>query len=287
MSADPRSDPASARAGAKARARSQVRALSRLPGYRLRLATPGRRPLPSFVIIGAQRAGTTSVYEWICSQPGAMAAVRKEIHYFDVNYDRGENWYKSHFRAGRPGMATGEASPYMLFHPLSPERAARDLDGATRYVALLREPVARAVSQYWHEYAAGHEHEPFDRAIALEAERLQGSHDVVLRGEGHYSHQHHSYAARGEYASQLRRWFEAVGRDRLLVVESEQVLRDPVAAGEVLEWLGLPASSSSLPVLNGAARASDAPSSTIDSLRGHFARHNNELFELLGREMWV
>lgn len=271
----------------KAISRSTARAIAKAPAARVRRATSSRRLLPSFIIIGAQRAGTTSLYEWICSQPGMTAAFKKEVHYFDLHYDRGEEWYRSHFRLDRTGTKTGEASPYMLFHPLAPERAAHDLSDSTRFIALLREPVDRAVSHYWHERKGGKETESFDRAIALEPKRLAGAEEALRKGEYRYAHQHYSYAARGEYAGQLRRWFDAVGRDRVLVVECEKVFNDASAAGEVLEWMGLPPSTAGFPSLNGAKRKSRSAAETIESLQERFVAHNAELFELLGRELWV
>jgi hypothetical protein len=255
------------------------------PGSWWRWTTAAKRPLPDFVIIGAQRAGTTSLYRWLSDQTGIAPASKKEVHYFDLYYGQGERWYRSHFRLPEPGTITGEASPYMLFHPLAAGRAARDLDEATRFIVLLREPVERAVSQYWHERKGNRESESFEQAIALEGERMRGTEEVVCRGDRSYAHQHYSYVARGEYAGQLRRWFDAVGRDRVLVLESERVFAD---GGEtVLQWLGVESGALEFPSLNGAGRSSTADEGLLAKLRAHFEPHNQELFELLGTELWT
>jgi hypothetical protein len=251
-----------------------------------RLASADSRSLPYFVIIGAQRAGTSSLYSWLCGQPTVKPALRKEVHYFDVNYDKGERWYRAHYLLERKGIITGEASPYMLFHPLAPARAAADLPPTTKYIALLREPVSRLVSQYWHERRFGFETEPFERAISLESERLEGAAELVASGGRSFAHQHFSYVARGEYAGQLRRWFGAVGREQVLVVESEKMFADPGTTAGVLEWLGLPTCDAPLPMKNSAARTSKPDNELISSLYRHFQPHNEELFELLGQEMW-
>jgi hypothetical protein len=261
--------------------------MSLAPGEWLRRATASRRSMPDFVIIGAQRAGTTSLYEWICAQDKVVPAHRKEVHYFDFYYARGTNWYRSWFPVDKPGQVTGEASPYMLFHDLSPQRAAKDLPATTRFIALLREPVDRAVSHYWHERKAGHEKESFERAIDLEPSRMRGAEEAILAGKRNYEHQHHSYASRGEYAGQLRRWFDAVGRDRVLVLETEQVTKSPDVANSILEWLDLPPSSIGFPSLNSARRSSRSRAEALEALKGHFEPHNEELFELLGRELWA
>jgi hypothetical protein len=267
--------------------RREVGRAVRLPTSLWRWATAPQRPLPDFVIIGAQRAGTTSLYKYLCTQQSVARASRKEVHYFDVHYDRGERWYKSHFDMARPGTVTGEASPYMLFHPLAPERAAHDLSDQTRFIALLREPVDRAISQYWHERKGNKEAESLERAIALESERLAGTDEVVRRGERSYAHQHYSYVARGEYAGQLRRWFDAVGRERVLVLECERVYADSQVPADVLHWLGLPPSSAPYPSLNAAARSTSVDAGLLAELHRHFEPHNEELFELLGTELWT
>jgi hypothetical protein len=268
------------------RATKTVRRARSLPGQLWREVTASRRSLPAFVIIGAQRAGTTSLYKWLSELPEVEPALRKELHYFDTNYSRGERWYKSNFPVSAPGKMTGEATPYMLFHPLAPERASRDLDGTTRFIVLLREPVERAVSQYWHERDRRWESEPFERALALEVERLNGAEEMIRRGRASDSHQHHSYLARGAYAGQLRRWFGAVGRDRILVLEFERLLADPSVASGVATWLGLEPSKRPIPSMNAVSRQKALSAEVGERLRLHFEPFNEDLFELLGTELW-
>src|SRR5690242_13181924 len=103
-------------------------------------ATARYRLAPHFLIVGAQRCGTTSMFKTLRQHPSVIApALQKGIHYFDKNYDRGEDWYRSHFplrltaaRAEKRGGVvpmTGESSPYYMFHPLAPDRIAADLPG--------------------------------------------------------------------------------------------------------------------------------------------------------------
>jgi hypothetical protein len=209
----------------------------------------------------------------------------KELHYFDVHYDRGERWYRTHYPIAR-GARSIESSPYMLFHPLAPVRAGADLPAKTRFIALLRDPVERAISHYWHERRLGRETEPLEVALALEDERLAGQTELVERGEKSFQHRNRSYQARGLYADQLRRWFEAVGPDRILIVESEELFRRPEVASEVLDWLGLERFDVPFPAVNEARREHEADIAVQQNLNRHFAPHNEELFELLGRRMW-
>ena len=263
-----------------------ARTLRNSPLQRLgvRGLTAGRRQWPDFIIIGAQRAGTTSLTKWLYSHPQVEPARTREVHFFDLNYDRGLRWYRSNFPIRREGQVTGESTPYMLFHPLAPERAARDLPDTTRFIVLLRDPVERAISQYWLNRRRHHETESFSRALELEPERLAGQEEIVRSGRRSDSHQRFSYVARGQYAEQIERWFGHVGRDRVEVVQSEEMFES--AADGVLTWLGLPPSERPFPRGNDAIRHEEADAADIARLRAHFAPYNRDLEELLGRPFW-
>lgn len=217
-------------------------------------ATAFARVLPSFLIVGAQRCGTTSLYRALSAHPLLLKPVRhKGVHYFDVAYGRGLPWYQGHFplRAaaarltGRHGTEPRafESSPYYLFHPLAGERIAVDLPGV-KLVVLVRDPVERACSAHAHELARGFETEAcFERAVELEAERLAGAEESLRAGPDavHHSHRHHAYLARGRYADQLDRLEPLFGRDRVLVLDSHAFFARPERVYDrVLEFLGVP-----------------------------------------------
>jgi hypothetical protein len=264
-----------------------VRRLEAASTFSARYLSADWRPLPHFVILGTQRGGTTSLYRWLATHPDVAPALKKEVHYFDGHYDKGLRWYRAHFPLRHRGRISGESCPYLLFHPLAPERVARDLPTETRFIVLLREPAERAVSQYWHWRQQGRfETESLERAIELEPERLALQRDRFLRGERSVEHIAFSYLARGEYAGQLRRWFDAVGRERILVLESERLSSDRAVSEQVLDWLGLSPHGQPFPVTNAARRLEDTDPALMDRLRTHFEPHNRELFELLGHELW-
>ena len=112
------------------------------------------RALPALVVLGAQKAGTTSFYHYLSQHPETVTPSRKEVHYFDNNYRRGLNWYRAHFckqsDLGRGRHFTFEANPYYLFHPAVPKHVAAKLTDA-KFVVMLRNPIKRAYSHYWHE----------------------------------------------------------------------------------------------------------------------------------------
>src|SRR5207244_9402765 len=92
-------------------------------------ATASVRPLPNFLILGAQKAGTTALYAYLRWHPQITGPSFKEVSFFDRHYARGERWYRAHLPVRRRGLV-GEASPSYLFHPLAPERVARMLPDA-------------------------------------------------------------------------------------------------------------------------------------------------------------
>jgi hypothetical protein len=216
-------------------------------------ASQTARSLPTFVIAGAQRSGTSSLYRALLQHPNIRPPVlHKGVHYFDLHYDRGLPWYRSHFplratlerarrRTGAPAM-TFESSPYYLFHPLAGQRLASDLPGI-KVVSLIRDPVERAFSAHAHELARGYETEPFERALDLEAERTRGERERMLADPTYNSsrYQHQSYVARSRYVDQLEDLASHVGRDQLLVVDSHRLFEDAAPAmKEVFDFLELP-----------------------------------------------
>jgi hypothetical protein len=241
--------------------------------------------VPHFLIIGAQRSGTTSLYAYLTQHPLVVPAVRKEVRYFDRHFANGIDWYRAQLRAdAASGRQTGEATPYYLFHPLVPGRVAACAP-RVKLVVLLRNPVDRAHSHFQHEVRRGFETLSFDAAIAAEPERLADETERILADDRYpaFNHLHYSYLARGHYAVQLRTWLAEFPRDQLLVLESEGFYRDPGAAvGQVCAFLGLPRIElGTFAVHNGAAYPPMAEA-TRRRLSDHFAAANRELVELLG-----
>ena len=188
------------------------------------------------------------------------------MHYFYLNYERGEGWYRGHFpndvrravarRRTGVEMMCGEASPYYLFHPLVPERA-RALVPDARLIVLLRDPVARALSHYHHhEVALGMEPLTFEQALEAEPGRLDGEERGQFPGYVSVAHQHHSYVARGHYADQLERWLGLFPRDQVLILVSEDFFADtPGVVGQILDFLDLRRRCPATPAFGSPTRA--------------------------------
>lgn len=263
-----------------------------------RRSTAALRLRPDFVIIGAQRSGTTSLYNYLAQHPCVAPARRKEIHYFDLSFDRGERWYTSHFptklarwlhRSLRdPFYLTGEASPYYLYDPDVPSRFARQLPRA-KLIALLRNPADRAISHYFHERHKGREKLPLARAIEQEPARLAfdaRTPSAQAFARHAWAHRRYSYLARGRYAEQLERWQRLFQPERLLVLASEDLFHAPrTVYRRVLQFLRLPSwEPASYPQLNARPYTEDITGVRGELLR-YFRPHNERLYELIGRDL--
>lgn len=263
-------------------------------------ATAPLRLGPAFLMIGAQRCGTTSLFRALAAHPQVVhPAFHKGVNYFDLNYYRGPDWYRGHFpvaeiarrrRAGSGDPVAFEASGYYLYHPLAMERIGRDLPDV-KLVVMLRDPVERAFSAHKHEYARGFEWETFERALELEDDRLIGEIDRMRADPGYESfpHRHHSYRHRGHYADQLERVFAHFPRAQVHIIESEAFFAKPAAEYQyLLEFLGLRPFEPADFDQHNARPSSPMDADTRRMLEQHYQPHNERLTSLLGRSpQWV
>ncbi len=148
--------------------------------------------LPNFVIIGAPRSGTTSLSAYLGTHPQVFMSREKELHFFDRRFHRGIEWYARQFARAKGKIGIGEATPRYMY---GAEAIARmyELLPETKLIAILRNPVDRAYSHYWHFRARGWEPLDFARAIAAEE-----------RGEQDHSRTRRSYLEDGRYLKYLR-----------------------------------------------------------------------------------
>jgi hypothetical protein len=256
-----------------------------------RQLTAPLRGLPSALIIGAQKGGTTSLFNYLVQHPDVIPPLGKELHYFDLHFARGASWYRGRFPYAhrlRGGALTLEGSPYYMLHPHVPQRVAELLPNV-KLIAVLRNPVDRALSNYQHEVRAGREPLSFAEALDRESERLAGEADRLQNDPGYYSWNHHRYAytRRGLYLEHLRRWVpHPFPRSQLLVLQSEWLFRDPPAAtAAVYRFLGLPPHQleGHRPFLRGNYDRG-MPEELRTRLATYFEPHNRELFQWLGEE---
>ena len=197
--------------------------------YLYRFGTFGLRQKPEFLVIGAQKAGSTSLYEYLVQHPLISAAKTKEVQYFSNLFINGERWYRSNFPfLWRQGM-TGEATPYYLFHPLAPKRI-HNYNPAMKIIVVLREPVKRAISHYYHAVSHGFESREIAEAFTNEECMVKEEEKKLCADPTFQSfkHQELSYVSRGFYAKQLDRYAHLFNADNLLILRSEDLFEDPL-----------------------------------------------------------
>lgn len=268
-----------------------VRVLFTAPTSRMRV-------LPDFLIIGVQRAGTTSLYRYLTQHPAVRPIVlTKGAHYFDTNYHEGIDWYRAFFptrwrkalieRRLGTRMLTGEGSPYYVFHPLAPHRIKEVLPDV-KLILMLRDPVERAYSHYHHEVARGFETLSFEEAIRCEPQRLAGERERMIADPTYnsFEYQHHSYLARGRYLEQILTWHALFPPEQLLILKSEEFFAEPEAGFDrVLRFLGLPPWRPRKFERFNARRYAPMDPGTRRELIRHFAEPNRALAEYLGTEL--
>lgn len=293
--------------------RSSVRSIrptSQRPAYRLRqsfhsMALEARlaarqfqqceRMRPTIFVIGVQKAGTTTLFDHLARHEQILPPIVKEVHYFDVAWNRGERWYNAHFPTTAEAMAgedalghkllTFDTTPYYMFHP-DVSRRVLDFSPGAKVIALLRDPVARTWSHYWHERARGREHLPPMEAFLAEPERVPDPHNHVGSSRRErIAHQHYSYCARSEYDIQLRRWMELLPKQRILCLKSEDLFTDPGASlARVSRFLEISAFAESPSLTLNAGRYVHPPQDVREWLQSRLAPSQQATRDLAGSE---
>lgn len=265
-----------------------TRVVTRLDAVSRRITAP-LRCYPDAVVIGAQRAGTTSLFDYMVQHPEVHGPTVKEIHYFDIFYDKGVAWYRAHFPLQwhvRPPHVTVEASPYYLFHPYAPARLAQHLPDA-KLIVLLRNPVERALSHYFLEVKLQREPLSLREALAAEQERLSAERERMKQDPLYYSrvHQWFSYCTRGVYVNSLRAYDAYKNAGRLLILQSETFFAHPHdTMRKVFAYLGVDENYTCPDVQPrnvGTNRTRVAPED-YTYLTDYFAPYNEELYAYIG-----
>lgn len=255
-----------------------------------------RHTLPDFIIIGAQKAGTTTIYQWLLERPDVIAH-EKEIGYFSHHYHRGADWYRRHFPTewrcerfmaehGRP-LFTGEATPEYLLDPHTPPRMVLLIPDVNLIVSL-RNPVDRAYSQFQMNRRRGIEPiESFTDALSLEDPRFGGprarrrancQRPLMAR----WTH----YLRRGHYAESLSQWFAVFPREQFCIVTVDDMATNPTGTLAAVEsFLCLPPHPREVLKPHNEALYPPPQAATRAALVEYFRPHNERLYELLGRDL--
>lgn len=258
----------------------------------LRYVTGSHRALPTAVIVGAQKAGTSSLFSYLTQHPMIAGSFRKEVHYFDGglvesrdSYSKGLRWYRSHFPLVRNlpiGAHVIEATPSYLFLPGVAERIQSALPDV-RIIIVLRHPVERTISHYFHEVKAGRERRSIENALAGDEPML--SKPIGLVDKLHLAAMQKSYKGRSVYWPQVKDYLRVFSRDRVLVISSKNLFLDPKSTvAEILAFLELGENLFGFNEKpnNVNAEKGRVPDGVFDFLDEYFQGPNEKLFDLLG-----
>jgi hypothetical protein len=173
--------------------------------------------VPNFFYIGTSKAGSTWIYNVLMHHPSVYMVPGKGLHFFDNHYERGLEWYLSHFRPSNDNLIIGEVSHGYLYSKLACERIAQ-LNPDAKLMVSLREPVDRAFSAYLH---------------AVKNAQFNGSFEDALE-------QMPSLIERGRYSTYLAPYIEKFGRHKIHVAVFDNLARNPEKfATQLLSFLEL------------------------------------------------
>jgi len=266
---------------------------------RLRVPFGGDRVLPDFLLVGAAKSGTTSLYHYLTQHPGIVPPSRKEVTYFHEprNFQLGPAWYRAHFprstvmqrRSELLGYraVTLDATPWMNINSYAINASALVPDA--RLVMILRDPVERTYSHYQAQLRKlPRENLSFWDALQAEDERTAEDRRTNLRDPQNVGRmlRRYGYVQKSKYIDHIEHWLRFFPRERLKILNFETLKTNPGGlCNELCRFIGLPEFE-----LHDAARKNTGPYSapmderSRDFLTELFRPYNRRLFEFLGED---
>jgi tetratricopeptide (TPR) repeat protein len=240
---------------------------------------------PNFLILGAQKAGTSSLFKYAVQHPQIIPPLRKELEFWSLRMKRGLDWYLSQFPAIPPGDLTylsGEACPGYLDHDMSAERLRAEFPDI-KLVVILRDPVERAYSHYNHWRRRQQESCDFETAIEAKLDHLTSGSDGTV-DEQQLWNSPHDYLARGVYVVFLKHWMSIFPRDRFLILSNNQLNSDPQATlSQFFDFLELPDAAIQADLRHNVGTYPPLSTALRQRLEQFYAPYNQELEAFLGQ----
>jgi len=239
---------------------------------------------PNFLIIGSEKCGTSSLYQYIINHPHVISAIEKEIHFFTYNFDYGLDWYRSHFSPlpRESNYITGEASTsYIACHNDAPQRIF-ELFPQIKLLAVVRDPIERAISHYHQLVRLGKEHRSLDEVIKIELEVLQNFDDIWTIKNQYWS-QAKGILWHSLYVYFLQQWLNIFPRKQLLILRSEDLFaKTQETMNQVFNFLELEEfPQQSYQTYNSGGKYNQLSESLVKQLQDFFEPHNQKLEDLI------
>jgi len=280
--------------------------------YSKRALNRKERLVPSFIIIGAARAGTTSLYAYLNSHPNVLPAAKKETVFFNYAYHPNLDWYRMYFptvleqeklkkQKALQNIITGEATPSYLIDPHVPQRISEMLPDV-KLIVLLRNPIERALSHYHHNVFFGIEKLPFEQAIKKESERINKSFEELKNEQFDFNDNivsyflrlmtfktknyfNFSYLESGKYVEHLKNWLDIFPRKQLLIIKSEDFFDNTKNVFyDVQDFLDLPHFDLEHYMIHWEIKHQPMNNNLRKSLSEYFEPYNLKLYNYLNRD---
>jgi hypothetical protein len=280
---------------------------------------------PKFIIIGAQKSGTTSLYEYICQHPLVVKGKRRETHYFDWRFNSqiletnisGHRQYYSNFfekdlLKKHPSLITGESTPsYLLYSDLVLPRLKLYVPWC-KIIIILRNPIERAYSQYEmikdpngspeqlkNRGQSHYGEKSFEDIVNEEISELQANNinerstyqefQRKIISTAPFNHGGHSILSRGLYCFQVEHYLKEWPRDQLLILLTKDIKSGSVlqdCMNKVFKFIDLPEEDiADVEKKNTRNYQNSLKSETKQRLEEFYQPYNERLFKLLGYEM--
>jgi hypothetical protein len=199
--------------------------------------------MPNFLIVGAAKSGTTSLYEYLRQHPAVFMPKWKELSFFigdhfgPLHKVKKPEYYGKVFDKVQNESAVGEASTSYLYDESAPKKIKEGL-GFINIIIILRNPVEMSYSLYNHQVRKeGETLKTFEAALEAEEDRKR---DLTFRKKCYGWHANYYYHHRGLYFEQVKRYLDTFGKDNVLILLFDELVKGPVkAAQKVFRFLGV------------------------------------------------
>ena len=263
-------------------------------GRGFRMLTSSIRMLPDFIVIGSSKSGSWSIHNYLLQHPSVGYSARNLQFYVHVYSDK-INWYKSHFPTkihksfaefiNKRKFLAGEHSSMYIHHPLIPQRTKETVPNV-KLIVTLRNPVARAYSNYHHMVRVGYERRTFEEAVFSEMRRMEiiKENESIRTSDPNFASQVlFNYLRHAIYVDNLEKWFRFFPREQFCIIENGNLSKNPQSVmDEIFKFLNLPSFKLKQEERWNVGKYEKMKESTRKTLLDFFKPYNERLYKLLG-----